>query len=347
MKKPLIMICMLVLLAVVSANPAVEVFGFKSARFDDAGDFWVEYFPHPISAESWENIRDLVFETNSGSFMLPDDYVGEHAEINLSHEIAGFPIDRNNDAISITNPNFPFGGFTNWGAAPNTDVHLRPLLPGQAAIMVPFIVNGFGGYHSWAKVHAFSGQILPPESHFCNVNVRVRCTNGHPVPGTVVALMFGFDQVNYTTNRDGIVIFHNWAIRYHIRVFVPQSEEPIAEYILYPEPNETITVEETVPCEHDPSQVPGVISVHPNLVHSIGSAGVKVSYDKYWQLQSDAKLRLYDLRGRELQAISFPPGGLLEWPLPPLANGIYFLSLRSGGRELARQRLTIIKSLRQ
>jgi len=141
------------------------------------------------------DVSELCFTTSAGSYYLPPCYVQPSESvfvINLSQEIPGFTIERDEDFLSLTNPTdaFFYTEELHWGPQNNLSVDIHPLETGQSAVRVHALAYiGHGEYDlglSWAKdSQTISPQPYDPVSKY-TVKVHLEDSNGNPAPGVTV-----------------------------------------------------------------------------------------------------------------------------------------------------------------
>ena len=351
MKRAALVLILAALMATLSANPVVVTSGLLGVWFDADGDFWMAYEPIQYAPQAFEDMHEMAIYTDSGAYQLPEDWVqtyiggGYICHVNLSEEIPGFAVNRQADTFSLLN--VPYPSSLTWGGGSGYDVDLRPLTGEQAAMSAPFEVGEFGDYLVWAKSASYQ-DLYADSNRRCKVGVSIRDDAGHTVQNFPIRQFFGnpsagLNWTHYTDSSGNLQFNYSYAIRYLFRVEDPLSGEIYAEHLLYPEPGDSLWVQTVIPCPHTQQNIPGVLELRPNLLNRNSSGHIRVLYDKYWALGPDARVALYDLRGRELLSVVFPFSGQLDWLLPDLPNGIYFIGLSASGKRLARQRLTVIK----
>ncbi|MBW6514092.1 MAG: hypothetical protein K0B87_04990 [Candidatus Syntrophosphaera sp.] len=357
MKRFLLLIVLAALMASLSANVLIPRY-IARVWFDDTDDFHVMFGDEAF----WEDfdVTDLSFTTSAGTYYLPATYVqpGEPTFIiNLSQEIPGFTIQRNEDFLSMAIPYQYFPEELRWGPQNDLSVHIRPLGQGQAAVQVRIdVYTGYGEYDSaltWAK----DSQTLCPNSYevFSNstLGIHLEDANGAPAAGIPIYS----SHLNYAAASDlyywgSTNTYGNWertgdAIRRSILVIDPQTADPVIQELIFPEPGETIQLSGVLSSSagNDPHLIPsaGVLSLHPSLLNRSSGSAVNLKYESPESLDPTAELRLYDLRGRFLAGKAMPASGIAVWDLPFLGSGIYYIALSEGDRILGRARITVIK----
>ena len=331
-----------------AANPVITYNGLLRVWFDDAEDFWMEYFPVIYSPTVTEDLRELAFYTSAGGYSLPDDFVHPPLtgfatfQVNLSQSVPGFSIDRQSDVFGILNSPYDTPPLR-WGMNSGYPVNLRPLEEGQFAHLQPATDWQFQLQYVWTKNEVES---LQDFASTAKVSVRVTDDQGHPVQNFPVRNYLGnpLDNIFWLrqTGADGVCTFDGWPMLYQIHLEDPVDDTVVGDYDLYPEPGDSLFLPVTVDCHHGEQTQAGTLALRPNLLRGSAST-LNVSYDYYWQLEPGSQLALHDLRGRKLAIRDFPLSGQLDWTLPEISNGIYFITLRSGGKVLDSQRLTFLK----
>lgn len=117
--------------------------------------------------------------------------------------------------------------------------------------------------------------------------------------------------------------------------------------LLFPEPDETIQINGIISSvsTHDLVETPstGVLKLYPSILTRATGSNINLKYVSDLPLSQQAKLSIYDLRGRFLYNKEMPSAGETVWDLSTLSSGIYFISLTEGGKNLARTRITVLK----
>ncbi|MDI9528377.1 MAG: T9SS type A sorting domain-containing protein [Candidatus Cloacimonadota bacterium] len=356
MKKLSLLLITLLWLAALSGNPFIPRY-LARVWFDENNSCCVMF-----GDEAWWDgftVNDLCFVTSAGSYYLPSSYTQPSDPffiINLSQEIPGFTIQRNEDFLRLTGPPSFIPEELRWGPQNDPSVHMHALGPGQSATHVN--VTGyfaFGYYETgltWAKDNGPIISTYDP-AYNSTVNVHLQDTNGSPAPGIRVNhSYFGYPPVYdqyYTggTNSSGDWVLTSPATLHGILVKDPQTNGTVIQDLLFPEPGETIHLNGTVNLmgSNDPEQIPpaGVLKLYPSLLSPSSGNTLNLKYESGSPLGQTARLRLYDLRGRLLSGKEMPSSGETVWELPKLSSGIYFISLSERGRILARSKITVLK----
>jgi hypothetical protein len=299
---------------------------------------------------------DFTFTTSSGSYYFPAGYTfptGAHYTLNLSQLLPSFSIQRNSDFLQLEITDGYAEEILRWGPGNGIDTDLHPLLDGQSAVhFYQSILDG--GNLCWSKDAGVNlDNIYCPVSR-CTLNVAVVDTGGDPVPGLPVYMSYaGFYDglLQYyaigNTNDLGTLSQVIFPARPWIRIVDPANGSAVVDQWFYPEPGESLQITATVSSsaadDHLSSLIPGVLSVQPNVLKLSGGSILRISFDKPGRLDGTPILSLFDLRGRLAVRTEFPVAGEMNWQLPDLDSGIYFLSLDQGGSRLGLQKLIVLK----
>ena len=84
----------------------------------------------------------------------------------------------------------------------------------------------------------------------------------------------------------------------------------------------------------------GKLNLYPSVLHPHWNESIRISYDT--KLTGKAELVLYDLKGRHLAEKVYDQNEI-EWRLPKLSSGIYFVRLTNQGKALGTAKLIILK----
>ncbi len=354
--KRLFLLSLVLLISVLNANVIIPR-AVARVWFDETDNFIVL-----LGAEA-ENVYDfnaLTFTTSAGDYAFPEGYTlpGElPCIVNFTQAIPGFTIQRSEDHfIAHTNLPWSWDEQVTWGSQNDLSVNLHPLTAGQSAVQ--YFEYDWDGYEyytvtAWAKDDSTSvaGYPYSPAVE-CTLRVHVDDENGNPVEGYPVYTSFtDYQDTNctpYYTNEYG-----DWqrqyfyAIRTHIWIKDMATQAFVTDEIIFPEPGETCLVNAVISSAagHDPSLVPptGILKINPSVVTRSSGNTLHLKFEASRPLNRPGELTFYDLRGRALANMQMPVTGQTEWTLPSLPSGIYFVGLSYSGRQLARQRLTIIK----
>ena len=345
-----LMLLALPLLAV--ANP-VSPMAISRLWFDDTGQC------HAWFGNIWEDtffleyFDEMVFITWEGTYVFPLTFVPPDslpAHINLSEAIPGFNPNPAQGQIILDIPSLGwFGEEVTWGQFHGFPVDIYNLGAGQS--MVQILGSNWDGDSAaaWAKDYEpYTNPCFP--AHRCTL--RVEAVNELGVPASGVPVQYSsteyLPEMNWAalhTGADGVWQAQQYASRTWLRIKDPLTFATVLDTLLYPEPDSTYVYQVTVSAAEsgDPilTPVPGILSLAPSVLKPVSGNTLGVKYSGI--LTGSAELRLFDLRGRLLASHEMPSTSQTEWNLPSLANGIYFVGLVCEGRQLARERLTVLK----
>jgi len=359
MKKIPLMVMILVVLSVLSAN-VIDPRFIARVWFDESDACFVMF-----GDEAWWEgfeVNDCCFTTSAGSYYLPPDYVQPSESvfvINLSQEIPDFTIQRNMDFLRLTNPDNPFF-FTEelrWGPQNDTSVHMHALEPGQSAVHVYAPAYAVHGHYDTGRTWAKDNQIDSPDPYnpASNYTLRVHLEDpsGTPAPNIpVYSSYFDYAAVydhyyNNATDSSGNWERTNDTICRSILVKDPQTQDTVIQELLFPEPGETIQINGVISQAGmpDPEPIPqaGILRCYPSILSRSTGSSINLKYESDIPLGQQAKLAIYDLRGRYLYSKKMPTMGETVWALPGLSSGIYFIALKDSDKILARSKITVYK----
>lgn len=350
MKKLLVIIAYALLALAAAANPITPR---SLARvWFDSGDLYLQFAQDNGYSGYLDRIPELTFVTSAGTWHFPDIFVPPDSlpcTVNISEAIPGFSIDPLDDELVLQDSlswMHHWEESLKWG--PGNDVDLRPLLAGQSAVQV-MVGTYDGSTAAWAKDLGTEGGFSPV--HGYTLGVHTQNDYGVPVDGVPVYVsQFGYISTYYTPFQTDVS--GNWqqnfaAVNTWVRVLDPLTQNAVLDTRFYPEPDETVslTAVVTTVAADDPVQPSAsqVLRINPSVLNSASGSTVTLKYGEQNSLAGTAGLRLYDLRGRVLATAEMPAGGELEWRLPELPSGIYFVALEQDSRQLGRGRITVIK----
>ncbi|PKN78953.1 MAG: hypothetical protein CVU48_06755 [Candidatus Cloacimonetes bacterium HGW-Cloacimonetes-1] len=351
MKALLICVTAMLFLGALWANP-ITPRALSRVWFDSAGDFNVS-FGYDAGSYYLEYLPSMAFSTTAGTFNWPAGFVFPVSlpwAVNLSQTLPGFTINRTEDRFSVTD-SLLYGGTwheaLSWGPQNDLSIDLHPLTEGQSAAQV-FVQGMDTTIAVWAKDIGVSPYSNP--SHLYTLNVHADAA-GNPAPEVPIRYSFSSYLSTYFfpyySDLNGNWSTSIYAARTRLMIHDPITQLAVVDTILFPEPDEVIQINAEVSSVgiDDPFLVatPGILMMYPSVLNSSSDNTLKLSYDGASSLSTGAEIHLYDLRGRKLLTASFPAKGKMEWNLPYLANGIYFISLTDTGKRISRQRLTVIR----
>lgn len=343
----------LALVFVLCANPVI-IRAVERVWFAADGDFYVRFAPDMNGESYLEYLPGFTFSTSSGMWAWPAGFTAPTAlpwQCNLSQTIPAFTINPSNDTFTCHISGYS-GESVQWG--PNCDLYtdLHPLAAGQSAVQARMLEWNYWQVNTWAKDNGIYYQTYPFDPvHRCTITVQVRDGQGNVLAGIPVSYTHTFSSPGHgstdITNAEGIWSKNIYAARTWLRVLDPGSQFAVLDTLLYPEPDSTyhINVAVSSVAADDPLQAPGagVLKLSPSVLTRSTGNTIHLKFEANPPLTKQVELTLYDLRGRALASLPMPVSGQTEWSLPSLSSGIYFIGLNCSGRQLARQRLTIIK----
>ncbi len=351
MPKTLILFALAAMTLALGANP-ITPRALSRIWFNDANELMAIFGED--SQIFIQHLPTMDISTNSGTWNFPSGFPFPTEvpwTVNLSQAIPGFTIDRQQDSFTLHDSlewMHNWNENITWGPDCNSLTDLHALTPGQSAVQVFEETIYFDTYAVWAKDIGTEYTNYPNCSY--ELSVHVQDANGNPVANLPLYWAYSYyvnPNLTYTyTDTDGNWSMTTFAIRTRLIIKDPLDQSVVVDTLLYPEPLQPITINAVVSsvANDDPlaSPVPGILSVRPNLLRN-AQQSIYLKYEASTPLPAKSELRLYDLRGRLLASHEMPSSGQAEWNLPTLANGIYYIGLSSEGRQLARERLTVLK----
>ncbi len=347
MKKVVLLCGLLLVTLAASANPVIARM-IARVWFDAADNFYLM-----VGEESvyYPSLATMTVSTMAGMYAFPANYTPPPTDVyvvNLSQVIPGLTVQRDSDYFSLS-----WDGYSetvHWGPEVNLINDLHALTSGQSAVQVRVYIYPGWAYNSWAKDNSTTGTSAYEPALNCSLSVHVQDPMGNPAANIPVYMSpLASIDTNFTpyyTDTNGDWTGVSEAVRTRLMIYDPATSNPVADEILFPEPGQTCQINTVVSAvaADDPVQVPsGVMQLYPSVLNRSSGSTLHLKYEGSQSLHQPGELALYDLRGRMLANALLPVSGEVEWVLPPLSNGIYFVALRDSGMQLARQRLTVIK----
>lgn len=350
MKKLLMLMAVMLFATALTANPITPR---NLARlWFDSGDLFLQFAEDHGYYGYLDRIPELTFVTSAGTWQFPDSFVPPTSlpfTVNISEAIPGFSINPLNDQLVLQDSiswDSQWQESVSWGLGDAVD--LRSLQPGQSAVQV-MVGTYEGEVAAWAKDIGTEGGFNPV--HCYTLSVHTQNQQGIPVSGVPVYLSFtGYISTYYTpytTDADGNWQLASSAVPTRVRVLDPLTQEIVLDTRFYPEPEETVSLTAVISsaAADDPVQPSAshVLSISPSVLNSASGNTVSLKYGQGISLSESAELKLYDLRGRVLASTGMPSVAEIQWRLPELPSGIYFIALEQGSRQLGRGRISVVK----
>ena len=324
--------------------------------FDDADNFFVRF---GTQANYINNLANHTCSTNAGTYSFPNNLNPTNTypfTVNLSAVIPDFAISRAEDHFFFHSGHGEwYDQCINWGPQNDLSVNIHALSTGQSAVQCTEWGNNGGEWYSidvWVKDSGWDSTDYYYPTARGTLSVDVTNHDNGPMPNVPINLNFStdinhWDYYTFTDQQGHWQDNYFLAGRTHVIVREPLDNSWAFSGIYYPEPWENVNITAQVwgSAVQDPVQTPppGILRLAPSVLNRAADSKLRVTYESEQALAGNAELRLYDLRGRLLASHEMPSSGQAEWNLPTLANGIYFIGLSSEGRQLARNRLTVIR----
>jgi len=149
---------------------------------------------------------------------------------------------------------------------------------------------------------------------------------------------YGYTGVDGHYNQD------IYCMKLNIKVKHPATQEVVCDSTFFAEPNQTYPV--NVHFHHvgisDPTTqvVPAKLIVAPSVLRL--SQGCTVTLDYAGKLSGQTNAEIYDLKGRLVAKTAYTASGM-DWQLPPMASGVYFINLNCSGQSLSKAKLIVLK----
>ncbi|MDD4676496.1 MAG: T9SS type A sorting domain-containing protein [Candidatus Cloacimonetes bacterium] len=231
-----------------------------------------------------------------------------------------------------------------WGEGLEND--LSPLNGTQCGIQLLYSNLIGDSIYGWAK--DTSPSACGPNYCSARFTYRVECTNlsGLPVAGVSVyhsqCCGNGFDNPAIS-DVAGIATDELWPMKTHLWVQNPLTSETVFSTHFFAEPSELKVFSVQLPISVEDSVLPeseGRLSIHPSVISYSTGGVLHIAYNE--KMLGEAELILYDLKGQKICKTKYDKKEV-DWQLPKLANGVYFVRLTSKGRALGTAKLIVIK----
>ncbi len=231
-----------------------------------------------------------------------------------------------------------------WG--PSLENDISSIAPGECGMNTYWTYQSGSGPDEntitiWVKeLQTNQNSETYPEAR-CNLDVYCQDFSGAPVEGIPVWL---FDQSLGNTLDNGHYTAQGICRKHHLRVYHPQTQEAVLDTMFFAEPNQSYGY--NVFFYHvatDDPVIPGptgTISLYPSVLRSSDNQRVHLDYSG--KVPTNTEVSIFDLKGRYLAASPYTEGGL-DWELPHLASGVYFIRLHSGKHYLGSGKLIVLK----
>lgn len=341
MKRILIGLMLLMLSAGLSANPLVPRL-IARVWWGSSGNFNV-YFGDEMAMLM--DYSSLYFSTSYGNFRIPDGfsfpslpYFGA-----LNQIIPAFQIDRDEDFFTVHMGNWV--ETIAWGPQNDMSVNMHSIPDGMSAVQTR--VDGMNGlYNVWALTPTSMSSLPYDVNSSFTIDIQVTEFDGSPASLVPVFLSYdAWENTLYTThytNSEGLCQITSVPARVRVIVLDPSDGSHALDSLIFPLPGQhyDLNAQFIHVSSHDPISTPSVLKLWPSVISSRNGYILKLRREG---LAREAILKLYDLRGRYLGSETMPSSGELDWQLPNLESGIYFVKLVQGSQNLGSARFTVLK----
>ncbi|GAB1365264.1 MAG TPA: T9SS type A sorting domain-containing protein [Candidatus Cloacimonas sp.] len=335
MKRTILLLILLGSMFICLANPLPPMI-MNKFWFNDAGELQVRYSSMYLGA----GILTADLFDGSNHFLNTIDF-SSIDNITLSYPNANVTPYQGYLSASLS----IFSGWqeeVHWG--PSLDNDISSLAEGECGM------NTYWTYQSghdentvtiWTKeLQTYLDSEMYPVAR-CNLDVFCQDFSGAPVEGIPVWL---YDQTLGYTNDSGHYTVLEICRKNRIIVNHPATQTAVLDTLFFAEPNQSYNF--NVLFFHgaaDDPHVPtptGVLSLYPSVLRSSDNRRIHLDYSA--KVPANTEARLFDLKGRLLAVSNYPEGGL-DWELPHLASGVYFIRLQCGKQNLGSSKLIVLK----
>lgn len=329
MKRYIMLFLLVGLAAVAFANP-IMVYPIQA--------IWFDYYLEPIiqfHGSFDNNMIHLCQFSNGGEFYsIPEDYIVNENYVYIRNAIPLLVINRSEGTLLCKFADDPFVYHYTWGQG--NEVDLRPLYPGQAAMIVEGSYSS-SQYYMWVKNDSVPEPWEAADGEV-QLNISAQYENGAPATGVPVYFS-AEDWYVGSTNDAGILHRTLYPARNHIRIKDPLTNQYIYDSIAYPEPGEDLDIAVTVSGASTQDQLaPSVFRIYPNVLRRSENCVLQIECDK--APGADSFLEIYDLRGRKLESRTYTGSG--DYLLPELGTGVYFVKISDNGMTLGSQKILVL-----
>ncbi len=231
-----------------------------------------------------------------------------------------------------------------WGADLEND--LSSLNGTECAVHILY-TNLYGdSVYGWAK--DISPAVCGPDYCSARFIYRVECTDlsGFPLAGVSVynSQSLGGTLINPAiTNSAGIATGELYPMKTLLWVTNPITNETTFNTQFFAEPGAVMPFSVQLPVSVEDSNITTAVPklvLYPSVVNPNLQKTIHISFST--KLTGKAKLVLYDLKGRYVAETIYNQDEV-EWQLPELSSGIYFVRLSHQDKALGTAKLIILK----
>jgi len=332
MKRIMLVLALMGVLSLAMANPLPPIYVSKF-WIDVNGDLNLKF----SDMMSYQTVSVDLFD-GTNHYVDTIDFSNPANLIKIYPEAA---VNAQQGYFSVTiNQNADYPEEVHWGTDISND--LSPLVTGECG-MQAYVAEGFENtVTKWVKeLDIYPNSQWWPVAH-SNIDVSVIDTFGNPVADYPVYVWFDYQPWDYTA-ENGHMLSEVFCSKLRIIVKHPQTQLALCDTTFFSEPgqNYSINVQFSDSEGEDPITpvMNGVFSIYPSVLRH-GANDLHLAYNG--KLQTKAIAELYDLKGRLVGKQDYTGTGI-DWILPKLPSGVYFVQLIDGKQSLGTSKLIILK----
>ncbi len=331
MKRIVIILILLATFSISFANAMIP-YAIKKLWINTNGDLHVRYFDVTLFGTVTMDLDDGTNHfVDTIDFNNPANFDKVYPDANVSAQ-QGY--------ISVTNNlwGYQFADSLRWGYGREGD--LSPLSPGECAMQVHHPYYSDSGVLWVKELDMYVDSVYWPEAR-SNLDVLILDSFGNPV-GNYPVFMWG-ENPEGLTDQSGHYSTEVLCAKLRVLVKHPQTQEAVLDTTFFAEPLQSyiFNAQFTDTDGEDPltPMQRGMFTVYPSVMRGDNSP-LHLAYDG--KMPEAGTLELYNLKGRLMCKQAFTSSGM-NWQLPLLPNGVYFVKLVSGKQGLGNCKLIILK----
>ncbi len=331
MKRFVIAVLLVLALGSVFANP-IELKSIGRLWFTEAGTAQMEV-NYDLQGMGTMN---LIVEDGTETYNLSIDTT---APMPIVVDLPSSHISREAGYLYISSPGM-LHDLATWGNT--TDKKFSSLIGTQCVTQL--LRSGMdNSYHMFAKDYSPASGTWNETLARCTINVHCQNLNGSPLANYPVSMQGNYPPQAYT-NDNGDASFSYYCCRASLSVRDPDNYFPLADSVFFSEPDESYNLNFSISTSamddpYTPSPDAG-FTAYPKVLRSSDNAILNIECKHF--VGKHARLQLFDLKGRLLLSQAYTAKEM-QWQLPRLSSGVYFVRLSDGDKVLGNSKLIVLK----
>ncbi len=338
--RKLIVLLFLAICSGIMANPLIpQIIG--QIWFNDQSELMLEFGDMAYIAANMDmSISDGV--TSSIYTLTEESWTAYPFVINLSESMPDLSFNPNQGELILQEElHICIYEHVKWGNSADCDV--SPIVGSETVYQYDHQDYWWGegiSVRSWAKAAQYQDHIWHSMPCCSNLDLTVQNLSGTPLVNIPIVHQEYYTPLGYTDEFGKL----NVALPSQntlLRIFLPEVAEAAFNQNFFAEVGQTYTF--TAILDYTSNVDPALVlpAIELCLKPSVLSPGKSMQIDCDAGLSQNARLELFDVKGRKLDSI--PYNGHLDWQAPRLSSGIYFLRLQDGGKTLDTTRFILRK----